>query len=152
MNIKFNPIDVIGIELRTTNEQGRSFKDIPPFWEKFLTNNCLAQIPHKLTDDIYAVYTHFENAGKNNNGMYSLILGCAVKSDATAPTGFTKATIPSGSYRCFPVEKARPDKVGEAWQQIWVLPASEKQNWLFKCDFERYLSSGEIDIFIGEKS
>lgn len=152
MYILQNPIHIIGIELRTTNDNGQAFTDIPPLWESFMKNNCGAQIPNKLDDNIYAVYTHFENAGKNNRGMYTMIIGCSVKPNTTAPAGFTTVTIPSGHYRVFPVKQGRPDKVGEAWQAIWAIPETEKKNWLFNCEFERYQTSGEIDIFIGVKS
>lgn len=128
---------------------GRSFKEIPPFWEQFMTENRMSKIPNKLNDDIYVIYTHFENAGKNNQGMYSMILGCQVKPNTPAPAEFTAVAIPSGAYRVFPVEKGRPDKVGEIWQSIWAIPQSEKTDWRFSCEFERYQASGEIDIFIG---
>lgn len=143
------PIPIIGRELRTTNDHGRSFQEIPPFWQRFMEENSIAQIPNKLDDDIYVVYTHFENEGKNNKGMYSMILGCQVKPNTEVPVGFTQVLIPADFYRVFPVESGRPDKVGEVWQAIWVIPDSEKRNWRFSCEFERYRASGEIDIFIG---
>lgn len=149
MNKLENPIHIMGIELRTTNDNAKAFKDIPPFWDRFMKEGCAAKIPNKLDEDIYAVYTHFENEGKNNRGMYSLIIGCSVTSDTIPPEGFVAVTIPSGFYRVFPVEKGRQDKVGEAWQAIWAIPDSEKKKWRFTCEFERYRSSGEIDIFIG---
>src|SRR3990167_3039883 len=93
-----NPIQIIGIELRTTNDLGRSFVDIPLFWQRFLKKNCATHIQNKLNNDLYAVYTRFENEGKNNQGMYSLIIGCPVKSNTTAATGFTTIAIPAGSY------------------------------------------------------
>jgi predicted transcriptional regulator YdeE len=151
MNQFINPIHIVGIELRTSNDNGRAFVEIPPFWEQFLKNNYAAQIPDKLDEDIYAVYTHFENEGKNNRGLYSLIIGCAVKRNTEPPKGFSAVTIPSGQYRVFSVEGGRPDKVGLAWQDIWAIPENQKQNWRFSCEFERYRTSGEIDIFIGIK-
>jgi predicted transcriptional regulator YdeE len=142
-------IHIIGIDIRTTNEDGRSFNDIPPLWERFMKEECAAKIPNKLDNDIYAVYTNFENEGKNNQGMYSLIIGCNVAPETTPPKNFTKIIIPSGNYRVFPVEKGRPDKVGEAWQSIWAIPESEKHKWSFICEFECYYASNEIDIYIG---
>lgn len=154
MNIMLNPIHIIGIELRTTNDDGRSFQEIPPFWAHFMQENCMGQIPNKLNDDIYAVYTNFENPGKNNKGLYSLIIGCSVdaNSNLVLPHGFTRVTIPAGCYRVFPVEKGRHDNVGEVWQSIWAISDNEKLDWKFSCEFERYRTTGEIDIFIGIKN
>lgn len=146
-----NAIQIIGAELRTTNDNGRSFQEIPPFWENFMKNNSLGHIPNKLNEDVYVVYTHFENEGKNNQGLYSMIIGSAVTQNTIPPDKFTTVMIPSGDYRVFPVEKNRSDKVGDAWLEIWEIPASEKQNWSFVCEFECYKKTGEIDIFIGLK-
>lgn len=145
------PIHVIGIELRTTNDNGLAFQAIPDFWGRFMKEGIAGKIPNKLNNDIYAVYTNFENEGKNNNGMYSLIIGCSVKPETILEPGFTKVTIPAGNYRVFPVEKGRQDKVGDAWREIWAIPQSEKNTWKFKCEFEHYQASGEIDIYIGKK-
>lgn len=146
-----NPIHIIGLELRTTNDNSRSFYEIPPFWEKFIKNNYAAKIPNKINNDIYAVYTHFENQGKNNQGMYSLIIGYRAEGCTSIPAGLVSVTIPSGHYRVFTVPGGRADKVGETWQSIWAIPNDEKTNWSFCCEFEHYKESGEIDIFIGQK-
>lgn len=76
-------------------------------------------------------------------------MGCSVVPDTLPPAGFTAVTIPAGHYRVFSVAKGRQDLVGNVWQSIWDIPFSEKQQWRFNCEFERYRESGEIDIFIG---
>jgi predicted transcriptional regulator YdeE len=142
---------IIGSEIRTTNDDARCFTDIPLHWQRFMQDNLLAKIPEKMDGDIYGVYTHFENAGKNNQGQYSLIIGCRVTDTAIAPADLTAITIPAGNYRQFHVENGQREKVGETWQTIWSIPTAEKQNWSFKCEFELYQANGEIDIFIGLK-
>lgn len=146
-----HPIHIIGLELRTSNDNGRSLTEIPPFWERFMAENRISQIPSPLSADLYAVYTHFENEGKNNTGLYSMIIGCAVSSDTLPPDGFTKVTIPPGNYRVFPVKPATPEQVGRVWQEIWAIPQDEKHNWSFRCEFDHYHASGEIDVFIGQR-
>ena len=145
------PIHILGVELRTTNEGGRAFQDIPPFWQQFFQNNIAGSIPNKASEDIYGVYTHFDNEGKNNLGMYSLIIGCEVNTDAKCPTTLTSITIPKSQYHVFSVASSKPEKVGEKWQEIWEIPASEKKNWSFTCEFEHYKAKGGIDIYIGLK-
>ena len=146
-----HPIHIIGKALRTSNDNGRAFTEIPIHWEQFMKNNTKEKIPNRMDDDIYAVYTHFENAGKNNRGLYTLIIGCRVTNHNKPPNGFDSVIIPAGKYRVFTVEPGRFDKVGDAWKNIWAIPENEKKNWSFNCEFERYQSSGEIDIFIGLK-
>lgn len=146
------PIHIVGVALRTTNENGQSFIDIPPFWGRFMQENVSAKIPNKIDQDLYVAYTDFENEGKNNHGMYTMVIGCAVAPDTVSLENFTKIIIPSGNYRDFPVPAGGVEKVGETWQAIWALPQSEKQNWSFRCEFERYRANGEIEIFIGMKN
>ena len=135
MHILHDSINIIGIELRTTNDNGQSFRDIPPFWERFFKECCAEKISNKLDDDIYAVYTNFENEGKNNQGIYSLIIGCHVAEETVISDEFTKIIIPSGKYQIFSVQDGRSDKVGETWQSIWAIPEREKQKWRFSCEF-----------------
>ena len=39
---------VIGITVRTSNENGQSAIDIPKLWETFINENIIDQIPNKL--------------------------------------------------------------------------------------------------------
>lgn len=73
-------ITVIGIELHTHNLEAA--QTIPPHWQRFTQEAVLAQIPAKCGDDVFAVYTHFEHAGRDNTGLYSLVIGAAVAADA----------------------------------------------------------------------
>ena len=136
---------IVGVLLTTTNDNNKAFKDIPPFWQQFFENKVLERIPQKVSDDIYAVYTCFENEGKNNEGQYSLIIGAEVSSIDSLPNEFVSTIIPSGRYQVFETEK--PEKVGEKWQEIWG-HTFEKQR-TFYAEFEHYKASGEIDIYIG---
>jgi len=145
------PTPIIGVELKTTNDNNQAFQDIPPFWNRFYQEQIFEQIPNKHTDDIFALYTHFENHGINNHGIYSLIIGAHVTSLDTIPTGFVSTTIPHSDYVKFDVESKNPQKskneVGEKWLEIWN--HSFEHNRSFTCEFEQYKPSGDIAIFIG---
>ncbi len=140
------PIKIVGIELRTSNSE--AMQTIPPFWGKFYQEGILAQIPNKISNDIYAVYTNFENEGKNNEGVYSLIIGAEVKNIDEIPVGFTSAVISPSQRAVFEVEKGHPEKVGEKWVEIWN---HADLNKTYLADYELYKESGEIEIFIGIK-
>jgi predicted transcriptional regulator YdeE len=137
-------IHVIGIELRTTNEE--AFQTIPPHWKRFTEEDVSGRIAGKQSGDVYAVYTHFQNAGRNNQGLYSLVLGVPVDAAATVPQGLTRVVVPASLRAVFPVEKGRFDLVGAKWQEIWQRGDLAKT---FIADIERYRPDGEIDILIG---
>ena len=137
-------LHIFGIELRTSNTD--AFQTIPPHWQRFGEEAVLAQIPGKLSDDVYAVYTHFENAGRDNNGSYSLVIGAQVHPDTPLPAGMARAVVPASARAVFPVEKGRFDKVGETWQTIW---ARSDLNKTFVADYEHYRPDGSIEVLVG---
>lgn len=138
------PLLVVGIELRTSNDQ--AMQTIPPHWRRFADEGVLARIPNKTSDEVLAVYTHFEHEGIDNRGLYSLIVGAAVDGLREVPAGMVSAVVPASRCAVFPVERARPDLVGAAWQQVWRRTDLQKT---FIADYERYGAHGEIDIHIG---
>lgn len=50
---------IIGISVRTTNENGQAIKDIGPLWERFLSENLIEKIPNKVDPTVYSVYTDY---------------------------------------------------------------------------------------------
>jgi predicted transcriptional regulator YdeE len=137
-------ITVIGIELRTSNLVAA--QTIPPHWQRFTQEAVLAQIPAKRGDDVFAVYTHFEHAGRDNTGLYSLVIGAAVTADAPVPAGMVRVVVPASARAVFGVERNRFDLVGPAWQAIWQRSDLAKT---FIAEYEQYRADGGIAISIG---
>jgi predicted transcriptional regulator YdeE len=138
------PLHVVGIALRTSNDE--AFSTIPPHWKRFTEEGVLARIPNKASDEVIAVYTHLEHEGIDNRGMYTLIIGAPVDGLREVPAGMASAVVPASRRAVFPVERARPDLVGPAWQHIWQQHDLKKT---FIADYERYGADGSIDIHIG---
>ncbi len=139
-----NNIQIVGIKLRTSNAE--AMQTIPPFWQKFYQENILQQIENKVSDDVYAVYTNFANEGKNNDGVYSLIIGLEVEKIGVLPKNFVSTVIKSSKRVVFEVEKGHPEKVGEKWLEIWQTTDIKKT---YLSDYELYHTSGEIEIYVG---
>lgn len=139
-------LHVVGIALRTHN--GEAFETIPPHWAAFGQAQLAKRLPHRLSDDVYAVYTNFENAGTDNSGRYTLVIGHAVPGHTPElpPEGLTHVVAPASTRAVFPVEKGRIDLVGTAWQAIWQRTVLKKTTL---ADYERYQPDGSIHIHIG---
>lgn len=137
---------IVGIELRTSNLE--AMQTIPPFWQKFYQEGILQKISNKVSDNVFAVYTNFENEGKNNEGIYSLIIGAEVTEVQALPKNFVSTIVKPSKKAVFEVEKGHPEKVGEKWQEIWGMTDLEKS---YISDYELYFPSGEIEIHIGIK-
>lgn len=139
-------LHVVGIALRTHN--GEASQTIPPHWGRFAQAGLAGCLPHRLSDDVFAVYTHFQNAGVDNDGWYTLVIGHAVPGDtqAPAPEGLTHVVAPASQRAVFEVAQGRPDLVGAEWQQIWQRTDLQKTTL---ADYERYQPDGRISIHIG---
>ena len=142
---KFN---VIGISIRTTNEDGQSGKDIPSLWNKFMTEEIQGKIPKKVSEDIFCIYTDYE---KDHTKPYTTILGCKVESLDNIPENMVGKTIESADYEEL-IAKGNLSEgiVYNKWLEIWNLDLNRS----FTADFEVYGSKTqnpenvEVDIYI----
>lgn len=142
---KFN---VIGISIRTTNEDGQSGKDIPSLWNKFMTEEIQGKIPNKVSEDIFCIYTDYE---KDHTKPYTTILGCKVESLDNIPENMVGKTIESADYEEL-IAKGNLSEgiVYNKWLEIWNLDLNRS----FTADFEVYGSKTqnpenvEVDIYI----
>ena len=142
---KFN---VIGISIRTTNEDGQSGKDIPALWNKFMTEEIQGKIPNKVSEDIFCIYTDYE---KDHTKPYTTILGCKVESLDNIPENMVGKTIESADYEEL-IAKGNLSEgiVYNKWLEIWNLDLNRS----FTADFEVYGSKTqnpenvEVDIYI----
>jgi predicted transcriptional regulator YdeE len=144
MTTSMKAMHIVGLELRTSN--ALAVQTIPAHWQRFTAEAVLEQITNKVSDDVYALYTHFENPGVNNEGVYSLIIGAQVRSLGDVPAHLTAATIPAGQFKVFAVQAGHPEKVYAKWQEIWGMTQLPR---VFMADYERYTSAGQIDILVG---
>ena len=92
---KISAFSIIGITMRTTNENEQSSKDIPALWNKFMTGNILSKIPNRVDDTVYCVYTRYE---KDHTKPYTTLLGCKVKDLGVIPEGLEGISIDAGNY------------------------------------------------------
>ena len=137
-------IRIIGLELRTSNEV--AMQTIPSNWQRFMAEAVMTQIEGKLSNAVYAVYTHFENAGHNNIGQYSMIIGAQVSSQHPVPVGLCHCTVPAGPRAVFKGVRSQPERISEIWQEVWLRTDLPKT---FVAEYERYLVDGTIEVSIG---
>ncbi len=144
----YAPFHLIGIAVRTSNENGQSAIDIPFLWEKFMAEGILRQIPNRTDDTIYCMYTDYE---KDHTRPYTTILGCRVENLDVVPAGMTGKSIGAAAYEKF-VAKGDPvtGAVFQEWQKIW----DSRMQRNYTADFEVYgpksrQAEAEVDIFVG---
>lgn len=127
---------IVGISVRTTNQNGQAEGDIAALWTKFMDDDVMSQIPSRLSDDIYSVYTDYET---DHTGFYTAILGCKVVALDHIPEGLTSVSIPADTYQAHHLGGTFPNNIGEAWQHIWENASDRK----YTTDFDLYTFSSE---------
>lgn len=150
-NLTIDKFDVIGISVRTTNENGQAFKDIPALWNKFMSEGFQEKIPNKVSDSIYCLYTDYE---KDHTRPYTTVLGCRVKNLDTIPEGMVGRTFEKGTYSEQAVKgNILQGMIADAWVRIWNSDLQRR----FSVDFEVYgekaknPEDAEVNIFISIK-
>jgi predicted transcriptional regulator YdeE len=139
---------IIGITVRTTNENGKSGEDIPALWNKFMSEEIQHKIPNTVSPDIFCIYTDYE---KDHTKPYTTILGCKVQNLDFIPQGMTGKTIESADYEQL-IAKGNLSEgvVYNKWLEIW----NSDLNRSFTADFEVYGEKAQnpenaaIEIFI----
>lgn len=148
---RIQKFQVVGISIRTTNENGQAAQDIEALWTKFWTEEIQKQIPNKVSDDIYAVYTDYET---DHTGAYTTIIGLPVSSLDNVPEGFVGITIENATYQKFVSKGKMPEAVVSTWMDIW---ADKKMNRAYAFDFtvhgEKYYhgEQAEVETYISIK-
>lgn len=139
-----NAFNLIGLSVRTTNENGQAFQDIPALWQQFMSRNTAGSIPNKTDPAVYCLYTNYE---LDHTRPYTVIIGCKVATLDEIPEGLTGGTFQSGNYVRY---TTKPAAIVEEWQKIWAANLPRK----FTADFEVYgeksqdPANPEVDIFI----
>lgn len=107
---------IIGIAVRTTNENGQSATDIPKLWDEFFSNDIVDSIPNKAEQAVYCVYTEYEG---DYTKPYTTVLGCRVNNLSVVPEGFKGITVAHGGYAKFTAKGKLADQiVFQEWTKI----------------------------------
>lgn len=144
-----NSFYFIGLPIRTTNENNQAAQDLLALWTRFMSEHTITQIPNKIDNTIYCMYTDYE---KDHTAPYTAIIGCKVKHLDTIPKGLIGKTIQTSRYTKFVAKgKINEGSLFKAWNEIWNAPIKRS----YTADFEVYDENvkgpdtyEEIDIFI----
>ena len=132
---------VIGVQIRTSNENGRFLKEVPPLWEKFRREALAEKIPHRVNQDVMAVYSGYES---DYTKPFDYMIGCEVSEVEAIPEGMIAIEIPAANYAVFTPTGEFPQSMWHAWQAIWKSDVKRA----YTIDFEIYPKDHDIKIYI----
>lgn len=143
---------VIGISVRTTNQNEQAAQDIGALWHKFMSEKILDKIPNKIDTTVYSIYTDYES---DYTQPYTTILGCKVEHLNKIPNGMVGKSIKGGPYETFTTKgDLTKGLIINQWKAIWTMDLDRE----YSADFEVFgekaqnPQDAEIDILIAVKS
>ena len=149
--VKIEPFKVIGIWVRTTNENNQAAGDIADLWGRFMKENILNAIPNRVDDTVYSIYTDYES---DHTKPYTTLLGCQVTTLNDIPDGMVGKSFDGGNY----VKMSAKGDLMEGlivnkWMEIWEMDLGR----IYTADFEVFgekaknPEDAEIDFYVAVK-
>lgn len=149
--VKIEPFKLIGIEVRTTNENNQAATDIAALWQRFMRENIAATIPNKVDDTVYSVYTEYEG---DHTQPYTAILGCKVENLPEVPEGLVGKSFDGGHYvKTSARGNLMQGLIVNHWSKIWAMELDRA----FTADFEAFgkkaqnPTDAEVDFYVAVK-
>lgn len=149
--VNIEPFKVIGISVRTTNENNQAAKDIADLWNRFMNDKILDAIPNKIDNTVYSVYTEYES---DHTKPYTTILGCKVENLDNIPNGMVGKLFDGGNYVKLSAKgDLAKGLIIKKWLEIWEMDIERA----FTADFEVFgekaqnPTEAEIDFLIAVK-
>ncbi|MDB2385081.1 GyrI-like domain-containing protein [Polaribacter sp.] len=152
METKIIPaFNIIGITVKTTNENNQAASDIPALWKKFMEEGILQKIPNKVNNEIYSMYTDYES---DFTRPYTTIIGCKVENLNEIPEGMVGKTVEGSTYN-FSTTKGDLSKgvIINHWSKIWQSNIKRA----YTTDFEIYgekasnPQNAEVEFYVAVK-
>lgn len=149
--VKIEPFKIIGISIRTTNENGQASQEIAELWQRFMSENILSKIPNKIDNAVYSLYTEYES---DHTKPYTAILGCKVENLDTIPNGMVGKSFDGGTYS---KTTAKGDLMQSLVVNQWSKIFEMKLDRTYDADFEIFgekaqnPADAEVEFYVGIK-
>jgi AraC family transcriptional regulator len=107
---------ILGYELRTTNQEGKNNRDIPEFWQRYLQQKWGEKLMEwAISTAEYGICDKFDMA----TGDFSYIIGMEVRDLAEVPEGLILRQYPEATYAVFTTPKVPIAEFTQSIQSTW---------------------------------
>ncbi|CEG57935.1 GyrI-like domain-containing protein [Legionella fallonii] len=147
--VQINEFLVAGLSVRTINsdEFNPGKAKLSKLWDDFFSTNMANSIPYRTPNSpIFGVYSNYSSDASD---FYTVTAGVNI-SQEMGDLEFNTVAIQSGDYLVFRDKGLIPEIVIRTWGRIWEYFADDNApQRRFGTDFELYVSTDEIAIYIG---
>ena len=147
-----NGFKLIGISVRTTNQNNQVQEDLGKLWGQFSSENINEEIPNKISNEILAIYTDNQS---NDTEDYTTIIGVPVSTLNEIPNGMIGQEFQPENFKKFIAKGEMPKAVDDTWINIWEQDKNLNRKYTY--DFELYGANcnkgtdSEVEIFVAVK-
>ena len=147
-----NGFKLIGISVRTTNQNNQVQEDLGKLWGQFSSENIHQEIPNKISNEILAIYTDYQS---NDTEDYTTIIGVPVSTLNEIPNGMIGQEFQPENFKKFIAKGEMPKAVDDTWINIWEQEKNLNRKYTY--DFELYGANcnkgtdSEVEIFVAVK-
>lgn len=147
-----NGFKLIGISVRTTNQNNQVQEDLGKLWGQFSSENINEEIPNKISNEILAIYTDYQS---NDTEDYTTIIGVPVSTLTEIPNGMIGQEFQPENFKKFIAKGEMPKAVDDTWINIWEQDKNLNRKYTY--DFELYGANcnkgtdSEVEIFVAVK-
>jgi predicted transcriptional regulator YdeE len=141
--------NIIGISIKTTNQNGQAKQDLEKLWKQFFSENIISKIPNKLSNDIFSIYTDYKS---DFTEEYLAIIGIQVTDLKNIPDGLIGRYFKPETFKKYIAKGEIPNSVANSWTEIWK--NDHHLNRKYTYDFELYSDksnngkNSEVEIYI----
>lgn len=144
-----NGFKIIGISIRTTNQNNKAQQDLGNLWGQFFAEAVFDKIPNKASNNILSIYTDYKS---NYTEEYTTILGVPVATLEEIPNGLIGREFMPDTFQKYTAKGEMPQAVVNTWLDIWR--KDSELNRKYSYDFEVYGEKSqqgqcsEVEIYI----
>lgn len=115
-------IQVTGLVLHTSFQNGQNEKDVPPFFHRVLEEHLLDRVPNRINQNQLCVFLM-----KKDSPAFDYVMGVEVENGARIPSEMEHLMLPASDYAVLTIIKRGPQDVGSGFAYIYEewLPTSD---------------------------
>ncbi|MGH1377831.1 MAG: GyrI-like domain-containing protein [Alphaproteobacteria bacterium] len=126
---KIDGFSVVGLSMVTDNETAS--EEINALWQNFFEQSVGQDIPNRVDDVIYAVYSDYEG---DHTKPYRLTIGYKIDGEPQMKNHLHHVEVKGADYAMMGAIGEQPKALVETWTAVWQSDLDRK----FETDFEVY--------------
>ncbi|WP_123041848.1 AraC family transcriptional regulator [Cohnella candidum] len=129
----------IGYALETTSEEGQNHRDIPAFWQHYISNRLGSRIPNAANSAELGICTDFDM----ETCKFTYLIGMEAERFDNVPEDLVCREFPGVTYAVFTTPKAKPEDFPKTIQATW---ASIFGEWFPHSGYE-HAGAAEFELY-----